>query len=64
MPQIAKRGSHIRSQLITAVCFLFAKHYGFNRTSTSVAAIKANRDLSDKLKAGATFCYKVLPSSA
>ncbi|KAF7336495.1 hypothetical protein MSAN_02304200 [Mycena sanguinolenta] len=57
---ITKRGSHIRSQLITAVRALFAKHYAFNRTSTSLAAIKFNRDLSSKLKEGAAFHYKVV----
>ncbi|KAJ7238854.1 hypothetical protein B0H12DRAFT_1025514, partial [Mycena haematopus] len=55
---IAKRGSHIRSQLVIAVRTLFAQHYKFNRTSTSISAIKFNRDLSDKLKDGAAFHYK------
>ncbi|KAJ6597845.1 hypothetical protein B0H10DRAFT_1827035 [Mycena sp. CBHHK59/15] len=55
---IAKRGSHIRSQIVTVIRVLYAKHYNFNRTSTSPAAIKANRDLSDRLNDGATFHYK------
>ncbi|KAF7353285.1 hypothetical protein MSAN_01516500 [Mycena sanguinolenta] len=57
---IKKRGSHIRSQLVTIVRTLFAKHYDFSRTSTSSAAIKFNRDLSDKLNKGAAFHYKTV----
>ncbi|KAJ6508169.1 hypothetical protein C8R45DRAFT_436900 [Mycena sanguinolenta] len=55
---IGKRGSHVRSQIVTAVRNLFAKHYGFNRTSTSSSAIKSNRELSEKLNDGAAFHYK------
>ncbi|KAF7372732.1 hypothetical protein MSAN_00478500 [Mycena sanguinolenta] len=55
---IGKRGSHIRSQIVTAVWNLFAKHYNFNRTSTSSVAIKFNRDLANKLNDGAAFHYK------
>ncbi|KAJ7870154.1 hypothetical protein B0H14DRAFT_3440202 [Mycena olivaceomarginata] len=34
--------------------------YDFNRTSTLLAAIKFNRDLSDKLNDGAAFHYKIV----
>ncbi|KAF8128067.1 hypothetical protein K438DRAFT_1789678 [Mycena galopus ATCC 62051] len=37
---IVKRGSHIRSQIITACRTLFAPPYKFNQTSTSTASIK------------------------
>ncbi|KAJ7719572.1 hypothetical protein B0H16DRAFT_1606126 [Mycena metata] len=55
---IAKRGSHIRSQIITACRALFAAHYKFNRTSTSKAAIKANTELAASLCDEARFNYK------
>ncbi|KAJ7019295.1 hypothetical protein C8F04DRAFT_1257522 [Mycena alexandri] len=58
MKLIQKRGSHIRSQIVTACRNLFASHYNFNRTSTSTAATKANRDLSTALCEDAAFHYK------
>ncbi|KAJ7911233.1 hypothetical protein B0H13DRAFT_2660635 [Mycena leptocephala] len=58
-----KRGSHVRSQIVTACRALFAPHYKFNRTSTSTSAINANRDLSAKLKDGAAYHYKDVEAS-
>ncbi|KAF7372601.1 hypothetical protein MVEN_00122900 [Mycena venus] len=55
---ITKRGSHMRSQIITVCRTLFAPHYKFNRTSNSTATINANRDLSEKLADGAVYHYK------
>ncbi|KAJ6545181.1 hypothetical protein B0H19DRAFT_955747 [Mycena capillaripes] len=55
---ITKRGSWIRGQIVSACRASFALHYKFNRTSTSTATIKANRDLSEKLAEGATYHYK------
>ncbi|KAJ7148840.1 hypothetical protein C8R46DRAFT_1310955 [Mycena filopes] len=55
---ITKRGSHVRSQIVTACRALFAPHYKFNRTSTSTSAIKFNRDLSTDLCYNARFHYK------
>ncbi|KAF7344217.1 hypothetical protein MVEN_01712400 [Mycena venus] len=60
---ITKRGSHIRSQIVAAVRALFANHYKFKSTSTTPAAIKYNRDLSDKLIEGAAFHYKDVNAS-
>ncbi|KAJ7790485.1 hypothetical protein B0H14DRAFT_210673 [Mycena olivaceomarginata] len=60
---ITKRGSWIRSQIITACRTLFAPHYQFNRTSASSAVIEANRELSDKLSKGAVYHYKDVDAS-
>ncbi|KAJ7872643.1 hypothetical protein B0H14DRAFT_3438778 [Mycena olivaceomarginata] len=55
---ITKRGSWIWGQIVTACRASFALHYKFNRTSTSTATIKTNRDLSEKLAQGKTYHYK------
>lgn len=61
--QITKRGSWIRGQIITQCRALFVAHYKFNRSSMSRQAITANRDLSEALKTGAHYHYKVLSFS-
>jgi hypothetical protein len=55
---MTRRTSHVRGELKTKMRGLTASFFGFC-ASRSIVAIKANRDLAESLKQGASFVFKV-----